>query len=426
MALLLAIASGCQTAPEPIEPTLAPPLTPAPPPATATAPAPPASPAGPTPVRATPAPGQAWLYLADFPAEAAIDVTSVTAHDSGFVAVGFEPFPGEGFGGRRNGVVWTSADGLAWTRSQPAALANSTPLFVAGLGEWLYVFGEYSICPAFSEEEECVDAPDAGVAAWRSADGLDWQRLAVPESMRVAIVDGVVVGLDRLVAHGSSDEDLVGVMWLSPDGERWDEVRDLAAVDPISTLGAGPERLVAFGTRYLPAEDDVETLAGYSDGGGFAVGQLPPDQRGVIEAATWGPAGFVAVGIAFQPAAEGAVALASADGQQWTAAGGMPADVGFHQLLPLASGYLAIGSEEVDGEFGYQRATAWFSADGLSWTEHGELAGGEFRQLSSSAVGSAGAIVFASQFEEAEDDDGLEEPADGSIHAWYAAPAALP
>jgi hypothetical protein len=243
--------------------------------------------------------------------------------------------------------------------------------------------------------------------------------------MRGSILDGVTVGPGGLVAHGSTDEDLLGVLFLSPDGENWQEMYDVAAVDPISALGAGPERLVAFGTRYLPEEDDVETLAGYSDGGGFAPGQLPAGQRGVIEAVEFGPAGFVAVGVAFAPIAEGAVALVSPDGQQWSTATDAPTDVGFHQLLVLDGGYLAIGSQPIEGDFGIERGSAWYSSDGLAWVEHGDLPVGEFFQLSTAAVGPGGAVVFATLFEEWDEDEPDDELV-SSIHAWFAPAQALP
>lgn len=420
----VALMVGCQAAPQPTAPTPAP-STPIPATPTPIAPVTPGGPSTPAPTPATPVPGEAWQYLADFPAEAAIEVSAVVARGDGFVAIGFEPAPGEGFGGRRNGVVWTSPDGRSWTRSRPVSLDNSAPLYLASLNDVLYAFGEYSLCPEFSEEDECDDAPDAGFAVWRSSDAADWQRLAVPDSMRGSILDGVTAGPGGLIAHGSTDDDLLGVVFLSADGQNWQETYDVAPVDPISALGVGPERLVAFGTRYLPDEDDVETLAGYSDGGGFAPAQLPPGQRGVVEAAVWGPAGFVAVGVAFAPIAEGAVALVSQDGQQWSAATDVPTEVGFHQLLVLGGGYLAIGSQPIDDEFGLEQASAWYSPDGLVWVEHGDLPVGEFFQLSAATVGAGGAVVFATLYEEWDDDEPDDELV-SSIHVWFAPAQALP
>ncbi len=383
-----------------------------------------------TPPAGSPPPaGAGWHYLADFPAGRAIEVSAVVSRGEGFLAVGFEPAAGEGFGGRRNGVVWTSADGRTWERARPAGWDDFAPLHLASLAETLYAFGRYSICLEFSEEEDCQDAPDAGIAAWRSTDGAAWHRLPVPESMRLAILDGVAVGLDQLVAYGSSGEELLAVAWLSGDGETWTEITDVAAVDPISALGAGPDRLVAFGTRYLPLEDDVETLAGYSDGGAFQVGHLPADQRGTVQSAAWGSAGFVAVGQPFfaTPDAVNAIALVSADGITWSAASppDLPAGAAFQHVLALAGAYLAIGSEPLAEEFDRERASAWYSLDGLAWRDHGDLGGGAFRQLSSSAVGSGGAVVFATDFAEADEEE-LFDDAEGTIHAWFAGPESLP
>jgi hypothetical protein len=405
-------------------PTISPPATPTPETPTP-ADSPPATPGPGT----SPAPGEAWQYLANFPAGQAIEVSSVVARGNGFVAVGFEPVSGEDFGGRRNGVVWVSDDGLAWTRTAPAAFEYFAPLYIVSLDEVLYVFGDYSVCPEFSDEEECEDVADAGIAAWRSSDGASWQRLPIPESMRAAILDGVTVGLGRVLAFGATGDDLLGIVWSSPDGAQWNEMTELAGLSSIAVLGAGPERVVAFSAQYLAGEDDVETLVGHSDGGGFQPGQLPAGQRGTVESVAWGPSGFVAVGNVFRPAPAGIVAivLVSADGVAWTQAGSsdLPPDASFRHVLTVPGGYLVIGSVPVEGEFGQEQASAWYSTGGLSWVEHGDLAGGDYRQLSSSAVGTGGAIVFATEFEEVDD----EEPVDlssGSVHAWFAPPATLP
>ena len=369
---------------------------------------------------ATPGP-ESWQYLSDFPAGSAIEVTGVTAHAEGFLAVGFEPYPGEGFDGRRNGVIWASADGRSWSRDVPAALASTSLLSVISLGGQLYAFGEYSICPELSEEEECFDAPDAGIALWRSADGSDWQRLALPDSLRTGILDGALTDGRQLIVHGSSGEELLGAVWLSPNGEAWTEVRELAGVDPINALAAGDGRLVAFGLRYLPEEDDVEALAAWSEGGAFAQALLPAGQRGVIQAVTWSEPGFSAVGLEYESAVEGPapVALASADGINWTAAEQLPESAGLQGVLALPGGYLALGAVTA-AEPDREQPFSWFSADGLKWSEHGALVGGAYRQLSSYSHGPDGVIVFGSDFEPSDELEPVD-PELGTVHAWFLA-----
>jgi len=361
-----------------------------------------------------------WQYLSDFPAGSAIEVTGVTAHGDGFVAVGFEPYQGEGFGGRRNGVVWMSAEGRRWSREVPGDLASTSLLGVVSLGGQLYAFGEYSICPELSEEE-CLDAPDAGIAMWSSPDGMGWQRLALPDSLRTGILDGALTDGRQLIVHGSTGEELLGAVWLSPDGESWTEVRELAGVDPINALAAGAGRLVAFGIRYLPEEDDVEALAAWSEGGAFAPALLPAGQRGVVQAVTWSEAGFSAVGLEYEPTGDGlaSVALASADGVSWTAAdpGQLPAGAGYQGVLAVPGGYLALGALPAAAA-GREQLFAWSSADGLEWREYGPLAGGAYRQLSSYGRGAAGVIAFASDFEPSDELEPVEQEL-GTAHAWF-------
>lgn len=438
MTLLAALVIACE-ATLPLDPTPTP-VAPAPPAAPGSPAAPATAPPGtPLPNGATPGrivgsppaltPGGAegeWLYLAHFPAEGAIEVAGVAAHGDGYVAVGSEPFPGEGFAGRRNGIVWTSSDGVGWTRAQPEVLANVTLSSVVSLGGEVLAFGRYSVCSELSED--CVDAPEAGIGLWRSADAADWQRLALPDSLRTGILDGVATDGVQIVAYGSTGDDLVGALWLSASGEQWQELRDVGVVDPISTLGAGDGRLVAFGTRYLPDEDEIETLAGYSEGGAFGQATLPAGQRGVIHDVAWSERGFVAVGAQFEATGDrlAAAALVSGDGVDWTGAAtaDLPAEAGFEHVLVLPRGYLAIGSVPTD-EFGRELAHSWFSADGRSWEDYAALSGGSFSQLSSSVLGSQGALVFATDFDESEE---LAPPdiESGTIHAWFAPLEGLP
>ncbi len=411
-------------------PTLSPARTPSPAPtlspaATSRTPEPDTSPTFPAATDTTAEPsGGRWHYLAGFPAEGAIEVTSVTGWGSGYVAVGFQPAEGEGFAGRRQGVIWTSVDGREWTRHVPPELQHSSLQYVVSLGGQLFTFGRYSQCPDDpAQSEGCVDAPDAGTAGWRSADALSWHRLTLPPSMsdQETFLDGAAVGMNRMAVFGITGDEVAAV-WFSGDGEVWDERRDLAGLDPIDTLAGSPDRFVAFGTRYVEAEDRIETLAAYSEGAGFQSGVLPPATSVFIDTVAWGAAGFVAIGSAEDLDAEDATgaALVSPDGLSWAAAepANMPADVTFGHALAVPTGYVAIGLGPED-ETLRAEVSSWFSTDGLDWQSLGPLATGVVRQLNGSAVGESGIVVFGVDF-----DDEAELSA-GTVHAWFAPLAAL-
>ena len=90
--------------------------------------------------------GAAWQPLGDFPFAGAFEVTSVTATRSGFAAVGFGAVPGETYFGRRQGIVWTPADGRTWQQSADPALQFVTPEEIVALNDSLYVFGTIQAC----------------------------------------------------------------------------------------------------------------------------------------------------------------------------------------------------------------------------------------------------------------------------------------
>jgi hypothetical protein len=425
--LVGALVGGCQPAAQQSLPAVTPADSPpAVTPQMATPPSSPSATPTSTGAQATPGPtpggGPVWTPIASFPAEGAVEVTGVAAWANGFVAVGYEPAPGDG---RRRGIVWQSADGLSWTRGSDAVFADVTLLDVVAARDGLYVFGQRSACQLL---EECVELPDAGVAGWTSHDGQQWQPLSLPPSLVGGEFDGAVGADGALVVHGSSGEELLPTVWSSADGQAWAETRDLAGLETISAMTIGDGRLVAFATQYLVEQDREVTMAAYAEGGAFAPTILPAGIDWRMESVAHGPAGFVAVGVDedIDAGQLSAATLTSADGGSWLApAEGRPANVGFHVVLPVASGYVAVGFVPVESDLGRETGLSWWSADGNGWQELGSLGDASYRQLSDAAAGDAGIVVFALDFEEADDED-LPVDLPGTIYAWHAPLAALP
>lgn len=364
-----------------------------------------------------------WRHLADFPALPASEVTAVTGTADGFLAVGFQPAEGEDFFGIRQGVVWRSADGLEWQRIIEPAFANATLLEVVALEDAVFVFGLLSICRQL--EEDCTDLPESGITVWRSAAGGMWQRLPQSPTMRDALLDGVLAGRDQIIAFGSSGEDLAATIWLSTDGLAWEDVTELAGMDPLSAVAAGPEGYVAFGTRYLPETDTLETVAAVSaDGRSFEPATLPAGLDAVIESVVHGPNGWVAVGYDDEPAGLGlsAAALHSADGRQWQPAQTHESfsGAGFHHVESTGEGYVAVGFLPAGLEGEREEARSWRSPDGLAWEPFGPLAGAAYRQFNGAGMGSPGLAVFAVDYEDATD-----EEASSTVTAWFAPAEAL-
>jgi hypothetical protein len=365
----------------------------------------------------TAAAGNPWQYLSDFPAEDAIEVSSVIGTPAGFVAVGYQPIPGDGYYGRRQGVVWRSADGMAWERLVPVEFELASLEHIALLNDQLYAFGWLSACDVVIDDP-CADLAEAGWTVWSSNDGASWTRLPQSPALKTADLGGVVVGPDLLAAHGSTgDDSATPAVWLSADGQTWEETRELAGLE-IDAMASGPHGFAAVGSRYVTDLDEIEALAARSaDGRAFEPAQLPGSLPVAFRSMAATDAGYVAVGYADhedQPLM--ASAIVSADGLAWSAAPAQEGfvDLGFHHVSVVPGGYLAIGFVPEADSFDRQLGSTWFSADGLSWVRAGDLQGAAYQQLSGAAVSGAGMVIFAGDI----DEEGGEEVI-STIHAWF-------
>jgi len=149
-------------------------------------------------------------------------VMSVVVGGPGLVAVGSEGLNSDAPTGRARAVVWTSVDGLTWSRVPHDEAVFGGPgdqgmfdVTVGGPG--LVAVGE--------------DAQGAPV--WTSVDGLTWSRVP-PDEEVFASHDPTGyprVKIDALIAAGPG---LVAVggdaVWTSVDGVTWSRVRDDEAV----------------------------------------------------------------------------------------------------------------------------------------------------------------------------------------------------
>jgi photosystem II stability/assembly factor-like uncharacterized protein len=118
-------------------------------------------------------------------------MTSVTAGGPGLVAVGFAGHPdGE------NGVVWTSPDGVTWSR-----VPHNEDVFGGEVEMWsVTVGGPGLVAVGFDEPSDGENA-----VVWTSVDGLTWSR--VPHNEAVfggATMRSVTVGGPGLVAVGGN------------------------------------------------------------------------------------------------------------------------------------------------------------------------------------------------------------------------------
>jgi hypothetical protein len=366
----------------------------------------------------TGAPFGPFAKLDSFPVSGAFEVTDVSTTPSGYVAVGFGGLNGADYYGLRQGIVWTSVDGINWTELIDPSLVNVSPLRVVSRGSDLFMTGTLSACSEL--DDNCTDVAQAGNGVWRSSNGGPWELLPQLPDMQNGLVDNMFLATDRLVVFGAVGDADETTVWMSQDGAAWTSTTDLAGMDPVTAMAVGPAGFTAFGTYYDESLLDVVLVAATSsDGTHFSPASVPSINGAGIDDLAAGPAGMVGVGFRSSEALDIAgVALQSADGLTWVQAtngDGTFAGSAAQTVHPLpGGGFVALGYKPRADDYILQDGAAWFSADGSDWKLIARL-DGAFSQLSTSALGSGGVVVFA-----AEQTDIDADTVGSIIHAWFA------
>ncbi len=178
---------------------------------------------------------------------------SVTAGGPGLVAVGTD------WSGT-DAAVWISPDGLSWTR-----VPDDDAVFGGDGGQWMG--GVAAGGPGLVAVGWDFSGGDRDAAVWTSPDGISWSR--VPDEKAVFGGEGdqemvsVTVGGPGLVAVGWDGGNDVAAVWTSPDGISWSRVPDDETVlggegdQWISSVTAGGPGLVAVGLDRLGSEFDA-------------------------------------------------------------------------------------------------------------------------------------------------------------------------
>ena len=297
----------------------------------------------------------------------------LAAGASGLVAVGTDGRADPSFP-ETNAAVWTSPDGVSWTRVPDRALLGPGGQGINGVA-----FGETGFVAAgwHTTGDQSALTFNEDAAVWASPDGESWERVADPEGVFGGPPNEVQFGVDpQLVPTGQSMNDVVNggpgfvavgddevdgraAVWTSPDGQSWSRV---------------PADAQAFGSR-RPEDGGVSLL-------GVAAAE---DGRLVAVGGDWGQSDVGAV-------------LLSADGVSWTRAphdeavfGGESSSTRIDDVVAGGPGFVAVGSEatpadaDLDerfvpssvlqsqvasrrGDADELRGAVWTSVDGLVWS----------------------------------------------------------
>ena len=269
-------------------------------------------------------------------------------------------------------AVWTSVDGREWSRAAAEALAGPSDQVMRSVtagGPGLVAVGDESI-------DSNTDA-----AVWTSPDGIGWSRVSSEAfgGERNQIMWGVTAGGPGLVAVGAEGFD--AAVWHSSDGITWVRVpHDEANLGSegrvvMRSVTVGGPGLVAVGAEEIGADSRA---AIWTSGDGLSWSRVPNDESAfggdgfqAMFAVTAGGPGVVAVG--GEQAAEGsnAAVWVSADGLVWSripheaaAFGGDGSPVMFG-VAATGDGVVAVGADPQPAE---GAETVWTSQDGVTWS----------------------------------------------------------
>lgn len=187
----------------------------------------------------------------------------------------------------------------------------------------------------------------------------------------VSAGDGFAI-LGEVSESGATHEEA----WLSSDGEKWQRVRQIPAMDGAWLAGVAelPQgRLLAIGRIVGDANIWTSDDAGRT----WAVGTIADVPPGTaFGQVVSGPAGVLLLGVDTSTRAEVASLFWSPDGEEWTLVA-MPADVfargQIRSIAATPSGFLALGGRlpvepaPISDPFLGARAAAWWSTDGRTW-----------------------------------------------------------
>jgi hypothetical protein len=315
-------------------------------------------------------------------------MSSVIAGGPGLLAVG-----GDGLHQSGAAAVWTSVDGITWSR-----VAHDEAVFGGAGEQWMGTVttgGPGLVAVGW----ELVSGFNANAAVWTSSDGVSWSRVPHDEDIfggqSYQAMSGVTAGGPGLVAIGedrSRDfEDGDVAVWTSADGFTWSRVAHDEAVfgtgGVTSVTRADSGLIVAVGSE---GPDDSNHAAVWTSVDGFTWSRVPHDeavfggegQQGMSSVTVGGP-GLVAVGMAGSADHPHAAVWTSPDGFTWSRVpddesvfrGAGPREAGGQAMENVAANGQSLVAVGYDGE----GAAVWTSQDGISWSrvpnENGLAAG---------------------------------------------------
>ena len=270
---------------------------------------------------------------------------------------------------------WFSADGLSWVASPDgqalhAGSGNSISMssVTATPDGWLAVGTESGPCTYFCGASNAVRA-----VIWTSTDGLVWTRQPDSAVLARAQMNGVARGGSGYIAVGSALDDATqlrpvhAVVWTSIDGRTWSRVPDAPLFHPpagtdqdfgaaMVSVATSRDRIVAVGSVGTQAEVGSALAWWSADGVTWSLSDGDHFLYGQMFGAAVGGSGFLAVGPSGERSCLGGIWSSSTNGESWTCVASDPAFLGF-----LAYAAASSFDREVVVGFGNPQDSLWAS-----------------------------------------------------------------
>jgi molecular chaperone DnaK (HSP70) len=272
--------------------------------------------------------GQEWSRFDDpaFGGEGNQRMFSVASGPGGVIGVGVDGTRPEGDGG-----VWTGLDDEV-TKVESPALGSEGYQEIRDIVWYQDRYIAVGCSDTTGEGQDmCAENQAGGQEAtiWTSTDGLEWSRLdsgAVEQATNAVMwaVTPTTAGVAAVgIEQDAGPESRRAAFWFSADGETWSRVEAEPAPDSIdsSITGVAANELGVVATGYDSTPESAHDEAFWFSADGTSWEQAIADSRTrnnqVVNKVVATPDGFLAVGRDFQQGSNLGGVWVSPDGQQW-------------------------------------------------------------------------------------------------------------